>query len=199
MFNDARLLDCVAYGSQFGHEFNTRIVTLNSGHERRNSDWEMPRFRYSVLYQNLTEADHNKVYFAHMACRGAAIPFRFKDWRDYQAVGQQLGVATGENQILQLFKTYAFGDLEFTRTITKPVDGAVMVFADGVQITADVDYLTGKIAFIADDGAQISAHFEFDVPVRFVSDRLTSDPVARNAASGLRLTSDVDLIEVKGE
>lgn len=199
MFNDARLLDCVAYGSQFGHEFNTRIVALNNGSERRNADWELPRFRYSVLYQNLTEADHNKVYFAHMACKGALIPFRFKDWRDYQAVGQVLGVANGEPQILQLVKEYSFGQLTFTRTITKPVRGAVMVFAEGAQIVADVDYMTGQIAFVAVEGAEISAHFEFDVPVRFVSDRLTSDPVARNAASGLRLTSDVDLIEVKGE
>lgn len=199
MFNDARLLDCVAYGSQFGHEFNTRVITLNNGVERRNSDWELPRFRYSVLYQNLSEADHNKVYFAHMACKGALIPFRFKDWRDYQAVGQRLGVAVDGIQTMQLIKTYSFGDVEFVRTITKPVVGQIMVFADGAQIFADVDYLTGQIAFNADEGAVISAHFEFDVPVRFVSDRLTSDPVARNAASGLRLTSDVDLIEVKGE
>lgn len=199
MFNETRLLDCVAYGSQFGHEFNTRIVTANNGHERRNGEWEMPRFRYSVLYQNLKEGDHDKVYFAHMASRGALIPFRFKDWRDFNVNRQVIGVGTGEPQILQLVKTYDFGPLTFVRTITKPVIDAVFVLVDGAEVGADIDYTTGQIALLAPEGSTIQASFEFDVPVRFTSDRLTSDPVARNTASGLRLTSDVDLIEVKGE
>lgn len=199
MFNDSRLLDCVAYGSQFAHEFNTRIVELRSGVERRNSDWSMPRFRYSVIYQNLKEEDHDKVYWAHMASMGAAIPFRFKDWRDFQAVDQVQGVAVDGVQTMQLIKHYSFGSVNFIREITKPIEDSMSLQADGVPISFTVDPLTGLFSFAAAEGQTITASYEFDVPVRFVSDRLASDPVARTSGAGLRLTSDVDLIEVKGE
>ena len=53
MFNETRLLDCVAYGSEFGQEFSTRITSLRSGVERRNANWSMPLGRYSVLYGSI--------------------------------------------------------------------------------------------------------------------------------------------------
>lgn len=197
MFNDSRLLDCVAYGSQFGHQFNTNIQELRSGHESRNATWKMPRYRYSILYANLAEVDHNAVYAAHMACMGSLIPFRFKDWRDFEAFDQVLGTGAGALQTLQLVKQYQFGPLAFERIITKPVAGTVQLFADGVPIAATFDYLKGLAYTSAPLDSTITASFEFDVPVRFASDRLDSEPTARTATSRLRLTSDIELIEVR--
>ena len=196
MFNEARLLDCVAYGSQFGQEFRTRIVNLKSGQERRNIEWSMPLGRYSVLFQALNPEDHAAVRAAHMASMGSAIPFRFKDWTDYTAEDQAIGVATGSPQELQLVKSYTFGSLTLSRIISKPIADTVELFADGVSIGVSVDDETGIVSFIATVGAEITWSGEFDVPVRFESDRLDFDPAAKSAGNFL-LTGDVDITEVR--
>lgn len=196
MFNEARLLDCVAYGSNFGQEFNTRIVQLRSGVERRNISWTLPLGRYSVMYTALRPADHVKVRGAHMASAGSAIPFRFKDWSDYQATAELIGTGTGALQSLQLVKAYSFGSVSISRIIKKPVAGAVQLYADGAAIASTTNTETGVVTFLADAAAVITWSGEFDVPVRFESDRLDVDPVAR-AGGGFALSADVDLVEVR--
>lgn len=196
MFNESRLLDCVSYGSQYGHEFNTRVTTLRSGHERRNVVWQMPLGRFSILYNNLKPEQHAQVKAAHMASLGSAIPFRLKDWTDYQAEGEGIGEGTGAEQVLQLTKQYSFGPLTFRRKIFKPVVGTVSVFEDGQPVAAVVDYTTGLVTVTAPPGSTITWAGEFDVPVRFVSDRLDYDPVAARS-TGFILSSDVELTEVR--
>lgn len=194
MFNETRLLDCVAYGSEFGNEFSTRIVPLRSGHERRNINWTAPLGRYSVLFQNLKEQDHQLVKAAHMASHGSAIPFRFKDWSDFQAVAQRIGTGTGSAQTLQLVKRYPFGPIELVRQVKKPV--IVQVFEGGEPVTPVVDMTTGVVTITAAPGAIITWTGEFDVPVRFDSDRLDCQPVARTGGRFI-LSSDVTLTEVR--
>lgn len=196
MFNETRLLDKVAYGSQFGQEFNTRIVQLRSGHEKRNANWTLPLGRYSVLYQAIKPDDHMLVKGAHMACMGSLIPFRFKDWSDYIATNEALGTGTGSSQDLQLVKAYSFGPLTLTRNIVKPVSGTVTVYVDGVATAATIDYTTGIVTITADTDAAITWSGEFDVPVRFDSDRLDCDPVAQQS-NQFYLTANVDLVEVR--
>ncbi len=196
MFNESRLLDCVAYGSQFGHEFNTDIAELVSGHERRTALWEMPRFVYTVLFQHLNPDDHEQVKAAHMASLGSLIAFRFKDWTDYFVEDEPLGTASGVQQTLQLVKSYAFGPLTFVREIVKPVPGTVVISSAGVPIAASIDYTTGLATFTGSPGDPITWTGEFDVPVRFASDRLDSDPAAKRQRRFI-LSSDVELIEVR--
>lgn len=196
MFNETRLLDCVAYGSEFGQEFSTRIVALRSGAERRNINWSMPLGRYSVLYQALKPEDHILVRGAHMASYGSAIPFRFKDWTDYRANQEVIGEGTGAEQTLQLSKAYPFGPISLQRIIKKPVVGRVVVYADGSPTPATADYTTGLVTFTADLDAVITWSGEFDVPVRFESDRLDVDPLARTSSDFL-LAADVGLVEVR--
>lgn len=194
MFNETRLLDCVAYGSQFGHEFNTTIVALKSGAERRKANWSMPLGRGAVIYTALEPADHYAVRAAHMASLGSAIPFRFKDWTDYQAEAEPFGEGIGSLETYQLVKRYAFGPITLERIILKPV--SVQVFADGSPIAATVDLTTGVVEVNATFGAALTWTGDFDIPVRFVSDRLDTEPVARSG-DGFMLTCDVDLIEVR--
>ena len=196
MFNETRLLDCVAYGSEFGQEFSTRITSLRSGVERRNANWSMPLGRYAVLYQALKPDDHIRVRAAHMASLGALIPFRFKDYSDYQAQQEVIGTGTGVEQTLPLLKRYKFGPVELQRRIIKPVLNTVLVFADGVPVTATVDYVAGTVTFTAAAGAEITWSGEFDIPVRFESDRLDVEPLAR-IAGGFAVSCNVDLVEVR--
>ncbi len=196
MFNETRLLDCVAYGSQFGQEFSTRIVQLRSGHERRNANWSMPLGRYSILYKSLRPQDHIKVRGAHMASLGSSIAFRFKDWTDYEADQEVIGTGTGAEQTLQLTKAYPFGPISLQRIIKKPVAGTVQIYANGSPVAATVDTTTGLVSVTTSAGAEITWSGEFDVPVRFESDRLDVDPIARVSGDFL-LSADVGLVEVR--
>ena len=98
--------------------------------------------------------------------------------------------------MLQLAKVYSFGPLDMSRPIKKPVSGTVTIFEDGVASAAVIDYTTGFVTITAAPGSVITWSGEFDVPVRFVSDRLDSDPVAKRQ-NGFILSSNVDLIEVR--
>lgn len=195
MFNETRLLDSVAYGSEFGSEFSTRIVKLKSGWERRNINWTVPLGRYSINYSALLPDDHIAVYHAHMASFGSAIAFRFKDWLDYQAIGEPIGVGTGAEQTLQLIKTYVFGPLSLTRNITKPTN-SVTVYANDVEIVSTVDTTTGLATFTAAFGDVVTWSGEFDVPVRFDDDRLDCQPVNRSGGRFV-LASSVTLSEIR--
>jgi len=194
MFNETRLLDSVAYGSEFGKEFNTRIVKLRSGHDRRNINWSAPLGKYSIIYTALLEEDHELVYNAHMASFGSAIGFRFKDFVDYEAVNQLIGVGTGAVQVLQLTKTYSFGPLDLVRNITKPVSATI--YADGIEISSSLDTTTGLVTITAELAAEITWSGEFDVPVIFDEDRLDCQPVTKSNGKFL-LSSNVTLSEIR--
>jgi len=194
MFIEQRLLDCVAYGSEFGHEFKTRIVTLESGHERRASLWSLPLGRYSIRYALIKPEHHQAVRHAHLVCRGSAIAFRFKDWTDYRADNEGLSIGTGALQTVQLIKRYQFGGQFLQKPITKPV--IVQVLADGAPVPFTLDYSTGQVQLTASAGAVLSWTGEFDRPVRFASDRLDCEPLIYND-DDFSLAADVELIEVR--
>lgn len=194
VFNESRLLDRVAYGSEFGHRYRTRIKELKSGVERRNGEWERPLGRYSVIYRNLKQNDSDLVVAAHHACMGSLIGFRFKDWADYQAVNEVIGYGTGAAQTLQLTKKYTFGSLSNYRTIFKPVT-SIAVFEDGAPLAAAVDYTTGEVSFTAAASAEITWTGEFDIPVRFASDDMSFS--VDSMADQFILNNDVELLEIR--
>ena len=72
-----------------------------------------------------------------------------------------------------MVKTYASGLQTYVRPIAKPVLGTISVGIQGDRqtetINYEVDTTTGQIEFASapDQGWQITAGFEFDVPVRF--------------------------------
>lgn len=196
MFNEKRLLDRVAYGSSYGHSFNTRVVSLRSGVEARNANWSMPLGQYSVIFRNLRREHHEQVIAAHRACFGQLIGFRLRDWSDYQATEQLIGTGTGAEQQLQLVKHYDFGPLQFTRKIAKPVEGSITVKAAGVEVAALVDSSTGVLTITANPGDPITWSGLFDVPVRFANDDISFEVVDKGAG-GFFLTSDVELQEIR--
>ena len=73
-------------------------------------------------------------------------------------------------------KRYESGAQAWVRRIVKPVAGTVRVARGGVEAASgwSVDATTGVVTFAAAPGAGVlvTAGFEFDVPVRFDTDRL---------------------------
>jgi uncharacterized protein (TIGR02217 family) len=93
-----------------------------------------------------------------------------------RATGQLLGTGDDAQTQFQLVKHYPSGSVIEVRTITKPVAGTVKVYLDSVeQLTGwSVDTTTGIVAFGTPPalGVEVTADFEFDVPVRFDTDHM---------------------------
>lgn len=195
-FIEERLLDKVAYGTQSGPEYNTKIVTLRSGVERRARLWTRPLTRFSVIYNALNPEDREHVIRAFRACAGRFYGFRMRDPLDYRAVDEPLGLAIGEEQTVQLRKSYDFGPITEIGPVYKPV--TVQLYADGLPLVTTVDMTTGLVTFSATEGAVITWTGVFDKPVRFDDDALMWSLDARSGAYADRIAStDVPLTEIR--
>ncbi len=186
----------ISYGSSGGPEYATDVVASASGYEQRNANWEQARARYNVAHGVKTKAQLDALIAFFRARKGRAIGFRFKDWTDFQAT-ETLGTGDGTTTQFQLIKRYVSGAGSETRTIKKPVAGSVMVYKNAVLQTTgvSVDTTSGLVTFTVPPtaGQLISASFQFDVPVRFDTDRLS----ATLDAYGVHSWLDIALIEVR--
>ncbi len=182
-FHDIRFPTAIALGATGGPERRTRIVTLTSGHEERNTPWAHSRRRFDAGYGVKTLDDLHDVIAFFEARRGRLHGFRWKDAADFKSCApseapslrdQTLGSGDGGMTRFQLIKSYRSGDQSYARVIAKPVDGTVIVGVDGSAVSADVDFATGEVTlgFPPPAGAIVTAAFEFDTPVRFDTDRL---------------------------
>jgi uncharacterized protein (TIGR02217 family) len=196
-FVEDRFPSDISYGSSGGPEYATDIVISGSGHEQRNINWAQARARYNVAHGVKTKAQLNALVAFFRARKGRAYGFRFKDWTDFSATGQNIGTGNGTVTQFQLVKHYLSGGVDELRTITKPVSGTVSVYKNGVLQTSGVTVstMTGIVTFTSApaNGVAITADFEFDVPVRFDTDRLS----ATLDAYGVHSWQDIPLIEVR--
>ncbi|MEM9360317.1 MAG: DUF2460 domain-containing protein [Pseudomonadota bacterium] len=191
-FHEVRFPTGIARGSSGGPERRTDVVVLGSGHEERNSRWADSRRAYNAGYGVKSLDDLHTVIAFFEERRGRLYGFRWRDPADYKScppeqqltvADQQIGLGDGTTTTFQLIKTYGGASLPWLREITKPVMGTVLVAVDDdVQAhgTAyEVDTTTGQITFqaghVPPTGGVITAGFEFDVPVRFDTDKLELD------------------------
>src|SRR5690606_13516988 len=170
----------LAFGSTGGVERRTEVVALGSGFERRSSPWAHGRRRY-LIGAGLRSLDDMAALTAFFeARRGRLYGFRFRDFADFcscapggtiGAMDQSLGSGDGARTAFQLVKAY--GDV--LREIRKPVEGSVRVAVAGEELPPGaftVDPTTGLVELDGPPapGAEVSAGFAFDTPVRFDAD-----------------------------
>jgi uncharacterized protein (TIGR02217 family) len=167
----------ISYGSKGGAMFSTDIITTFSGHEQRNINWHEARARYDIGSGVKTEEQWQQLISFFRARRGRAIGFRYKDWSDYKGINQSLGKGNGERKQFQLVKHYISGNFLYTRAIAKPVkNNFCKIYIDSVVQAQgiNIDFTSGLVTFNnapkADE--EVTADFEFDVPVRFDTDHL---------------------------
>ena len=187
-FHDVRFPDRLTIGATGGPERRTEIVTLASGREERNSPWADSRRRYGAGLGVSSLDDLAEVMAFFEARRGQLHAFRWRDWLDWKscapsgtpgAADQALGAGDGVRLRFALVKRYAFGPNAWERAIRKPVAGTLAVALDGaVQPEAawSFDDAAGEVVFgqAPTAGQAVTAGFEFDVPVRFDTDRITA-------------------------
>lgn len=188
-FHETRFPTAISRNCQGGPERRTDVVVLGSGHEERNARWADSRRSYNAGYGVKSLDDLNTAIAFFEEQRGRLHGFRFRDPADWKscapsatpsAFDQTIATGDGSTAAFQLVKTYGSAFAPWTRAIAKPVAGTVLVAVGGVTKTPGsdftVDTTTGRITFLAGHvpaaGAVVTAGYEFDVPVRFDTDRL---------------------------
>ncbi len=187
-FHDTRFPTAISRGAHGGPERRTDIVTLGSGAEERNARWAASRRSYNAGYGVKSLDDLHAVIAFFEERRGRLHGFRWRDPADFKscapervptALDQPLGIGDGARAAFQLSNTYGAAFAPYARTIAKPVAGSVLIAVAGIAAPPanfSVDTTTGIVAFTAGHipaaGAAVTAGFQFDVPVRFDTDKL---------------------------
>jgi uncharacterized protein (TIGR02217 family) len=107
-------------------------------------------------------------------------------------------VGDGETRAFQLVKSYHAGDAVYRRPIVKPAEYSVVIGLDGQAVDRaafGVDHTTGIVTLEtpAAAGVAVTAGFEFDVPVRFDTDRIEVNLASFEAGA----IPSIPIVEIK--
>ena len=207
-FHEVRFPASLSFGSVGGPERRTDIVTLANGFEERNTPWAHSRRRYDAGLGMRSLDDIETLISFFEARQGQMFGFRWKDWSDFKSGLASADVERGDQVIalgdgvrteFQLVKTYTSGGVSYVRPIAKPALGTVVLGLDQDEIREGVDFevdlTTGAVVF-ADpppEGVEITAGFEFDVPVRFDTDKIQTSVASFQAGDA----PNVPVVEVR--
>ncbi|WP_136637456.1 DUF2460 domain-containing protein [Pseudooceanicola onchidii] len=207
-FHEIRFPAALSFGSTGGPERRTDIVTLANGFEERNAPWSQSRRRYDagVSMRSLDDIAALLAFFE--AREGQLYGFRWKDWGDYASclpsgqiahTDQLIARGDGTTTTFQLTKLYRSGQQVHARRITKPVAGTVRIGVNGAELQEGlgytVDLTTGTVVLTEAPApeAEVTAGFEFDVPVRFDTDHIAMSVASFQAGD----VPSVPVVEVR--
>lgn len=196
-FHETRFPEDISYGSRGGPGFNTDVIILGSGFEQRNINWANSRSDYDVAYGVKTGDQLDSLIAFFRARFGKAHGFRYKDWADFEC--EQQPATQIDSTHYQISKVYSSGGYSYTRELKKIVDGSVTVYVGGVPQGSGwtLDYNTGIITFGGAPGGAVTVTCEFDVPVRFDTDKLSTSLDNYNAEGTYFGGASVPLIEIR--
>lgn len=184
-FHEVRFPANLSFGSVGGPERRTEVVSLTNGFEERNTPWAHSRRRYDAGVSMRSLDDISLMIDFFEARRGQLYGFRWKDWSDFKSCApstepnfrdQRIGTGDGDTRTFQLSKTYQSGLNTYVRPLTKPVNATVLAGVSADEQVAgvhfDINYTTGEITFVdaPPSDVEVTAGYEFDVPVRFDTD-----------------------------
>jgi uncharacterized protein (TIGR02217 family) len=206
-FHEVRFPAPLSIGSSGGPERRTEVVEINNGFEERNSPWAHSRRRYDAGLGVRSLDDLAEVIAFFEARRGQLFGFRWKDWTDFKSCVPSgkpragdvvIGTGDGVSNEFQLRKIYKSGAESYVRPIKKPVDGSVTIAINDLTVSTDtitIDHSKGIVHFSNPPGAgaKITAGFEFDIPVRFDTDRINTSLASFSAGD----IPSVPVVEVR--
>ncbi|WP_170428009.1 DUF2460 domain-containing protein [Ruegeria arenilitoris] len=207
-FHEVRFPASLSFGSVGGPERRTDIVTLANGFEERNTPWAHSRRRYDAGLGMRSLDDIETLISFFEARQGQMFGFRWKDWSDFKSgaataevdnADQTIARGDGKTTEFQLIKTYSSGGFKYVRPIIKPVLGTVKMgleqdeMREGVDF--EVDLAHGRVSFTnaPPRDVEITAGFEFDVPVRFDTDKIQTSVASFQAGD----VPNVPVVEVR--
>ena len=207
-FHEIRFPARLSLGSVGGPERLTEVVTLANGFEERNTPWAHSRRRYDAGVGMRSLDDVGELIAFFEARRGRLHGFRWKDWSDFKSCrssdataynDQIIGTGDGTRTVFELSKTYRSGEQIYVRPIRKPVAGTVRAGVQADELTENVHYEVdadlGIVRFVdpPDLGVNVTAGYEFDVPVRFDTDAIMTSIATFQAGE----VPDVPVVELR--
>lgn len=205
-FHEVRFPTDIAFGSRGGPKRKTVIAVSGSGYEHRNAQWADSKREYNAGYGIKNIDDIHTVVEFFEERRGMLHGFRWKDKFDFKSCPPkqtpafddvEIGTGDGSETQFQLKKIYGSVYSPYSRDITKPVSGTVLIGVNGSSVGSgwSVNLTTGVITFDSPptNGHAITAGFQFDVPVRFNTDYLEIDLAGFEAGN----IPDVPIVEIR--
>ena len=207
-FHEVQFPTSLSFGALGGPERRTEVVTLANGFEERNTPWAHSRRRFDagLGLRSLDDVETLVAFFE--ARQGQMFGFRWKDWSDFKSAvpsraitgdDQLIAMGDEETTVFQIVKNYASGTASYARPITKLVAGTIKISVSGEPQLEGEDYTvdpdTGLLTFNhpPDLQAEITAGYEFDVPVRFDTDTILTSMATFQAGE----VPDVPVVEVR--
>jgi uncharacterized protein (TIGR02217 family) len=192
-FLEERFPETVSFGFSGGPEFQTVIVTVDSGQEYPDQRWAQARRTYEASYAARLPAQYQPLQaFFHVAA-GKANSFRVKDWTDFR---HNDAGGTGVFSMLtattfQMVKRYTSGSSTYDRIIQKQVSPIVVTGGT----TPVVDYTTGIVTVAA--GTPTVWTGTFDVPCRFDTDQMKGEVIDKSGKDLIIGWSSIPIIEIR--
>lgn len=179
---------CPSFGYTSRPTYSVTAVRLSGGQEHRNRNWDRPLCEINVSVSPRADDDIQELLEFWHVVGGEFTGFRFRDYADYKscrvnqtpsATDQPVLAEAGSPVTYRLVKQYTKGPVTQNREIYKPIDGEMLLAADGVALTEGddfaIDYANGIVTY---DASVLSGSPEpvltwgglYDTPVRFASD-----------------------------
>ncbi len=170
-------------------KYSTTIIELGSGKEQRIVNWDDGKLLFNAMHGVRSLTDWRTLQSFFRRRKGEGRPFLVRDLIDYQfdQAGGVVQFATGNATAgpFQLKKAYTDAYNTENRDITKPEQGTIKIYVNGVLKTETthytIDYATGKVTFTLGNypatGAVLEVSGRFFVAVRFAVTDLPTDEV----------------------
>lgn len=186
-FINERIDLCARYGTSYGEGFSVSHVTDVGGTEHSRIFNPYPKLTYELNFSNGNKDGLAKrVSDLFKRAMGTYSYFRVKHYAEF-TTNQRTEPPTPNDQLCTIIAAPSIdnewvyqivvwyrnpGPIFPLRIITKPVLNTVRVAVNGIEVTTGfyVDYMRGRIHFLADPGGTVSAGAEFDIPMRFAAD-----------------------------
>jgi len=170
-FSEERLDLGYDYGTVATITTKTSIIESKNGTEQRTPQWYQPLLQFNIGERSETNDQLDQFIAFYTARKGAFQGFRFKDWSDYQF---STIITLNANRQAQLFKAYFVAGFTVKRPLVKIVPGSILVSVGNSPVTTGwtVNFNTGIITFDQVQTEPIQVSGEFDVPVRFATDKI---------------------------
>lgn len=206
-FRDILFPTGLAYGFHGGPGFNTTVLELGSGFERRNINWSKSRAKYDISHLMKDPDKFSELLDWMYAMMGRAYSFKFWDNFDDTITAQVIGAGDGSAQDFQIYKRYSItngvDEFHYDRLITKIQPNTISgVFVGAAAQTLGVDYTinlnTGVLHFAVApplDDEIIIGSVKFFVHVRFEMDEMDAEYSTHEHISW----GSIALLEIKEE
>lgn len=168
-----RFPEDISWGAVATPTFNTEVIKVVSGAEKRNRLWSTPQYTFNCSHAVKTEEQIIDLLNFFYTVGGRAGAFRYKNWVEFELF-QNTSEITRDNDLLYVWKKYS----TYRKRITKIVDGTFKLYADGVQVLSgfDVNIDTGVVTLQFPtnypENTVFTCECEFDFWVRFETDEM---------------------------